>query len=112
MKRDLGLRYKKVKRVTADSNPIESVRSREEACLVLLRQLKERRLIVNIDETLLSESNFTRKVWTNQEAGTTTFPPKWSKTLKVIAAIDTEGRLLYSVSIDNTNQFVYCLFLV
>ena len=64
----------------------------------MLEVLKEGTLIINIDESWISETNFVRKTWLPANA-TGTFPlTAVSHRLALIVALDSEGRLYYSLT--------------
>ena len=76
----------------------------------MLQLLEEGRRIVNVDESWLNETSFYRKLWhpKNQVCSVPTQPV--SPRLSLIAAIDTEGRIWYSLTQANTDSDVMLLF--
>lgn len=66
---------------------------------------------MNLDESFICETNFTRQIWfkTNASASVPIHPV--SHRLAMIAALDTEGRLYYTLSQANTDQNVMLVFL-
>ena len=54
--------------------------------------------IVNIDETWINETNFSRKAWLQTSSpGTEPLKPV-SPSLSMIAALDTEGQVYFALS--------------
>ena len=73
--------------------------------------MKDGYILVNIDETVISETTFKRKVWTTNQQGSTPKENRWKVSLKVTTSIDTEGRLLYSCTENNSNMLMFSCFL-
>ena len=64
----------------------------------MLELLKEGCLIINLDESWIAETNFVRKTWLPANApGTFPLAPV-SHRLSLITALDSEGRLYYSLT--------------
>ena len=64
----------------------------------MLQMLKEGTLIINIDESWISETNFVRKTWLPANApGTFPLAPV-SHRLALLVALDSEGRIYYSLT--------------
>ena len=67
--------------------------------------------IVNIDESWINDTTYFYKLWTPKHEACT-FPMKpVSPRVSVIAAIDTDGKIWYSLTQETTNSEVFCLFL-
>ena len=58
-----GMRYKKVQRVAFLGNSNRNLYLRQKCAQKMLSLLNEGKVIVNIDESWLSESDFRRKKW-------------------------------------------------
>jgi len=64
----------------------------------MLEILKDGMLVINIDESWISETYFTRRLWLPPNSpGTVSLKPV-SHRLSLITALDTEGRLYYSLT--------------
>jgi hypothetical protein len=68
-KADLGLKFKKIKRVMYTANRERNLILRYEYAKTMIQLLKEGKRILNIDETWIAETDFRRRKW--QEKGTT-----------------------------------------
>ena len=67
--------------------------------------------IIQVDETWLNETNFTRKTWSL--GGTVSSVPikAISPSLSMITALDTDGVVYFSLSHASTDQDTFMLFL-
>ena len=94
----MGFGYKRAKLVAPQANTERCLVMRKEYALKLLDLLDRGKRIINVDETWLNESNFVRKAWcpTSSSGGVklqAITPP-----LSMISALDTEGRVYFSLS--------------
>ena len=67
--------------------------------------------IINIDETWLNESNFARKTWGQRNGQGNTILNSISPRVSMIAAVDTDGRVWFTLSHSNTESNMIALFL-
>ena len=67
--------------------------------------------MVNIDETWVAETNFTRKTWASKDKTGNTILNAVSPRVSMIAAFDTEGRIWFSLSHSNSDSQMMKLFL-
>ena len=73
--------------------------------------LRDGMLIINIDESWVAETNFTRKLWLPANAPATVPLAPVIPRLSLIAALDSEGRLYYTLTQAATDQSVMMIFL-
>ena len=78
----------------------------------MLPLLRDGTRILNIDESWLNETNFTRQMWCPSKAPATITQKAISHRLSLIAALDTEGNVYYSLTQANTDQNVMLAFLL
>ena len=67
---------------------------------------------MNIDESWIHSTNFTRMMWVPPQAPATTKARPISYRISLIAALDTEGNIYYSLTQANTDQDVMMVFLL
>ena len=67
--------------------------------------------ILNIDESWLNQTNFTRQIWCPPQTPATVTQRPISQRISLIAAIDTDGKVYYSLTQSNTDQNVMLVFL-
>ena len=95
------------------------IQGNSERCLVLRQQyslkmlalLEEGTRIINIDESWLNDTNFTRKIWCPADAPATITQRAVTPRLTLIAALDTEGRLYFTLTHANTDSDVLLAFM-
>lgn len=78
----------------------------------MIELLKEGTLIINVDESWIAETNFTRKLWLPANSPPTVPLAAVTPRLSLIVALDTEGRLYYSMTQAATDQNVMLIFLI
>ena len=60
MRKDLGMRYKKVKAISVHTNSPKNLVCRQQFALKFLELLMGNKVIINVDETWLGMSDFRR----------------------------------------------------
>ena len=110
-KQSMGLSFRRVKKVPVQANLDRCLVLRQQYALVMLSLLGSGKRIIVVDETWLSESNYIRKAWcwpgTPGTVATSPVQPR----LSMVTALDTDGRVYFSLSHANTDQDTYMLFL-
>ena len=77
----------------------------------MLEFMKSGHRIINVDETWLNELNFTRKTRNRKNANNSMLMKSVSPSLSMIAALDNEGRIYFSLNHSSTDQDVFMLFM-
>ena len=77
----------------------------------MLELLEQGKHIINIDESWINDTNFTRKMWCPTDAAATITQRAVTPRLTLIAALDTEGRLYYALTHANTDSDVLLVFM-
>jgi len=67
--------------------------------------------LINIDESWLNETNFTRKMWCPGDAAATMTQRAVTPRLSLIAALDTDGRVYFTLTHANTDSDVMLVFM-
>ena len=65
--------------------------------------LKEGTRIINLDESWINETNFTRKIWCPGQSPATVTKKSITERLSLIAALDTDGNVYYGLTQTNTD---------
>ena len=78
---------------------------------MILKQLSEHKNIINIDETWINETSHTRKTWAPRDGSGNVKLNTVSPRLSMITALDTEGRIWFSLSHANTDSNTMMVFL-
>ena len=77
----------------------------------MLPLMEQGKRIINVDETWLNETNFTRKIWCPTTSSGSFNLRTVSPSLSMITALDTCGRVFFSLSHAATDQDTFMLFL-
>ena len=111
MKDELGLCYRMSKKIPVQANEKRCLVLRQQYALVMLPLLEKGTRILNIDESWLNETNFVRKIWCPPQSPATVQSRPISYRIALIAALDTEGCIYYSLTQANTDQNVMLVYL-
>ena len=103
MKDELGLAYRMTKKIPVQANEKRCLVLRQQYALVMLPLLEKGTRILNIDESWLNDTNFTRKMWCPPQSPATVQTKPISYRIALIAALDTEGCIYYSLTQSNTD---------
>ena len=111
MKDDLGLAYRMTKKIPVQANQLRCLVLRQQYAMAMLPLLQNGTTILNIDESWIQSTNFIRSTW-SVKGTLSTMPEKpISYRIALIAALDTEGRIYYSLTQANTDQNVMMVYL-
>ena len=111
LKGELGFSYRRARLVSVQSNSVRCRVMRQQYALKMLELLQDGKRILNVDESWLSEISFQRKVWFPKDRPSTVTRQGVSPRISLIAALDTEGRVWFSLLHANTDQKVMLVFL-
>ena len=110
MKKGLGLRYRKIRRQPIQTNSERCLVQRQQYALRMLDVLATGKRVLNVDESWLSDSEYSRRMWypTSPEAN---FPDKpLSIRHSLVFALDTEGSMYFALYHVNTDSDMMTLF--
>ena len=77
----------------------------------MLEFLSQGKRIINVDESWIAETQYNRRMWCPTNAPCTITDHAINPRLAVIAALDTDGRVYFSLNHSNTDSDVILLFL-
>ena len=107
----LEMRYRKVKRIPFQGNCDRCIIQRQQYAKFMLGVLESDRRVLNLDETWLNTTDFRPMKWRPRN-DTNSLPSKGiAPRISVIAGIDTDGKVYFSLTQVNTNTDVFLLFL-
>ena len=112
MKDELGLNYKIARAVPVQANKERCLVLRQQYAMELLPLLQRGVRILNIDESWVNSTNFTRMIWAPPQTAATVRASPISYRISLIAALDTAGCIYYSLTQANTDQNVMMVFLI
>ena len=73
--------------------------------------LSQGKRIINVDESWIAETQYAQRMWCPTDAPCTVTDRAISPRLALIAALDTDGRVYFSLNHSNTDSDVILLFL-
>ena len=73
--------------------------------------LQQGKRIINVDESWMSETEYRRRMWCPSTAPCTITDRALAPRLALIAALDSDGRIFFSLNHSNTDSDVIILFL-
>ena len=111
LKHDLGFSYRRAKLVSVQSNSVRCRVMRQQYALKMMELLRDGKRILNVDESWLNEVSFQRKIWFPKDRPSTVTRQAVAPRVSLIAAMDTEGRVWFSLSHANTDQKIMLVFL-
>ena len=111
MKELMGLSFRRVRKVPVQANLDRCLVLRQQYALTMLSLLGSGKRVINVDETWLAESNYIRKAWCRPGTPGTVATSAVQPRLSMVTALDTDGRVYFSLSHANTDQDTYMLFL-
>jgi len=97
MKQELGLTYRIAKKVPIQSNSDRCLVLRKMYAWNMLDILETDQRIINIDESWLNETNYTRMMWCPPSTPATMTSKSVAPRIALIAALDTDGKVYYSL---------------
>ena len=93
MRKDLHLGYKRAKTICIQANSERCLVLRQQYALRMLPLLESGRRIINVDESWLNNTRFSRKIWVPSDAPASITDKQVQPRISLIAALDTEGRI-------------------
>ena len=109
---ELGLGYRLAKKVPIQANEARCLVLRQQYAMTILPLLQNGTRILNLDETWINDTNYTRMMWCPPQTPATMTTKPISYRISMIAALDTQGCIYYSLTQANTDQNVMMIFLI
>ena len=111
LKEEARLRFRRLTHLAAATNSDRVLVLRQQYAVQMVKLLESGVRVVNIDESLLKKTSFQVKTWGNKHHSKYSLGSTLNPAISLIATIDTEGTVFFSVSTVNTNTSVMRLFL-
>ena len=111
MKGSCHLSFVKAKKLAPGTNTEKSRVLRQQYALMMLPLLENKTRIINVDETWLNESSFIRKTWAPRNGLGNVSLNSVMPRLSMIAALDNDGHVWFSLNHANTDSNVMATFL-
>ena len=112
LKDELGLSYKKIKPITDAHNKQQAKLQRQLAAAYYIEYMVQGKTIINIDESVLNKTDERQHgwCWPGQTNMVTTM--QRLRSLSIIAAVSSDGKLMYTINSGKNNSGTFCLFLI
>ena len=110
MKRDLKLSFVKTKKLHPNANSTKVIVQRQQYALTMISLLDQGKRIINVDQTWLNESSFVRRVWAPRGGESNMTMSTIMPRVSLIAAIDTDGQVWFTLSHSTTDSDFMTLF--
>ena len=112
VRKDLGMRYRKVKPICLTANSRQNLIMRQQFALAFLKIDLSKKIILNVDETWLGMSDFRRRKWARPNTTNSIAQLQVVPRISMIAALDTNGQVFYSLIQANNNSEVMEVFFI
>ena len=110
MKGDMKMSFVKSKKLHPNSNSGKVMIQRQQYAMTMINLLIQGKRIINIDETWLNETSFVRRVWAPRDGNGNVDLRTITPRVSVIAALDTNGKVWFTLSHSNTDSNIMALF--
>jgi hypothetical protein len=111
LKKEMHMGYRMAKTVPIQSNLERSLVLRQQYSLKILPMFETGRRIINVDESWLNHTRHLRRTWVPSDAPSTFREKQVTPRVSLILALDTDGRLWFSLTQVNTDTDVMTMFL-
>ena len=111
LRQDLGMRFKRIKRVPFTGNSDRNLILRQQFAMGMLKLLRAGMHIINVDETELTNTDFRRRKWRVPGTTNSLGHPQIKPRISLIAGVGNHGELYLSLLQVNTNTDVVKMYL-
>ena len=110
MRRELRLRFKKIKPLVPQTNRLRCVLCRQQYAMTMLEALASGKRVINVDESWLSSTVFKRYSWAKKGKSNVRPEKQLRPRASIIAAIDNYGAAYISLGTSATDSGVMIAF--
>ena len=103
--------FRKATKTAPQTNSDRCLIQRQEYAKQMLKLLEAGKRIVNVDESWLNDSTYFYQLWAPKHQANSVAKKTVTPRISVIAAMDTDGRIWYSLLQANTDSEVFSLFM-
>ena len=111
LRKDIGARFKPIKKIPFLGNSKRCLLLRQHYARFMIDQLQTKCRIINVDQTWIGDTNYTRRRWRFRNQVNTVCDKRVNPRISMLMAISTEGRLYCALTQVNTDHDVFCLFI-
>ena len=107
----MQLQYRKVKKLPVQTNSVRNLKLRQKFSKLMLELLHDGKRILNIDETWIGQTNYTRQLWRSPTVHASEPENLVTPRITMIVALDNHGDIYLSLMQSNTNQDTFCNYI-
>ena len=111
MRKQLRLGYRKASPVPIQANSERCLVLRQQYAIRMIGLLLASKRIINIDESWVNQTQYNRRMWAPSTSPATVTGKMIAPRLSLIAALDTDGRVYFSLLHANTDSDIMMLFM-
>jgi hypothetical protein len=111
MNGELGMRYRKITRISWMQNSMTNLVLRQQWALKFLEVMKQKKIVINADESWLAETDFRRRKWQAPMTTNSISTKQVSPRISMILALDSEGTVYGCLTQVNTDSKIMGLYL-
>ena len=93
LKNEIEFSYRKAKKVEPRTNTENSLVHRQKYAMTMINLLSEGKKIINVDESFIDQSNYTRRSWSPKKSRGSVKSSNMKESLKIFSALDTDGNV-------------------
>ena len=108
---DFHFGYRKANSLPAQANSMRCLIQRQQYAIRMIDLLKSGKRIINIDESWINQTQYNRRMWAAADAPASSAVRLVNPRLSFLAALDTDGRVFFSLTQCNTDSDVMILFI-
>jgi hypothetical protein len=112
LKEEVGLSYRKVKAVNLAHNKMQAKLQRQLAASYYIEYLVQGKRIINIDESVLNKTDERERGWCRPGKNNMVTTMQRLRSLSLIAAVSSDGQLMFTVNSGKNNSITFILFLI
>jgi hypothetical protein len=111
MRKEFRLGYRRVGGIPVQANSERCLVLRQQYALRMVGVLEQAKRVINIDESWINQTQYNRRVWAPTDSPATATLKMITPRLSLIAALDTSGKVWFSLLHANTDSDIMVLFL-
>ena len=111
LKENVGMRYKKIKPITVNTNSEKNLVLRQQFAQNLIKLLQSGKRVLNVDQTWIGATDFRRMKWMPKDSRNSIPMVSVVPRITMFAGLDTEGELYLSLLQSNSNNKVMEIYL-
>ena len=112
MKQDFNMKYARIENLSMKQNSDNNRMLRQQWALAYLGLLKNKKVVLNIDESWLDQTDYRRRKWCVRRTSNSIARKQVQPRISMIMAFDTLGNLYASLTQVNTDSKIMAIYLI